>query len=112
MSGFELDMKQTLTDLINSNKYFQFSRDTCPDCIYVNGIWTKFDLTEKLFIFDIGSFTKDVQEQWRVAFEELTGGRNLPTIMIDGKFWATEKEIHEFEDSNKLEEQLKSIKLL
>lgn len=112
MSEFTLDIEQTLKDLISSQKYFQFSADWCPDCRYTNGIWTKFDLTEKIFIFDIGSFTKDDQEVWRSTFQKITGSRNLPTILVEGKIWGTEKELHEFEDNGSLEAELKKISLL
>lgn len=112
MSEFALNIKATLTDLISKNKHFQFSADWCPDCQYANSIWTKYDITEKLFIFDIGSFPKPDQEKWRATFQEITGSRNLPTIMVDGKIWGTEKELHEHENNGTLEAELKNIGLL
>lgn len=112
MSDFAIDIEKTIKDLISNNKYFQFSADWCPDCQYANSIWTKFGLTEKLFIFDIGSFPKTDQEKWRSTFQEVTGSRNLPTILVDGKIWGTEKELHTFEDNGTLEPELKKIGLL
>ncbi|CAL9729894.1 glutaredoxin-8 [Monosporozyma unispora] len=112
MSEFALDIEKTLKDLISTNKYFQFSADWCPDCQYANSIWTKYDLTHKLFIFDIGSFSKPDQEKWRATFQTITGTRNLPTILVDGKIWGTEKELHEHEDNGTLEDELKKLGLL
>ncbi|CCK72289.1 glutathione-disulfide reductase GRX8 KNAG_0J02080 [Huiozyma naganishii CBS 8797] len=112
MDGFQIDHSGMTRDIVARPGVVQFSADWCPDCQYVNSIWTKFDLLEKVFIFDIGSYSKVDQEMWRANFQEVTGSRNLPTIFVDGKIWATEKEIHDWEDNGILEDKLKIIGLL
>lgn len=98
--------------LIKGSKFFQFSASWCPDCQYANSVWQRYDVKDKVTVFDIGSLAKPEQEAWRVAFQKETGSRNLPTIFVDGKIWGTEKELHRFDNSKTLETELKKIGLL
>ena len=36
----------------------------------------------------------------------MTGVRNLPTIVVDGKVWGTETRLHEVEDNGSLSDEL------
>lgn len=107
-----LEFEDQVRKLIKEYKYFQFSASWCPDCRYALSIWDRFNVTSRVHIFDIGSLPKDDQEKWRVAFNDVTGSRNLPTIFVDGKIWGTERELHNHEDNGTLEIELKRIGLL
>lgn len=98
--------------LLDKHKFVQFSANWCPDCQYVNRVWNRYDVQEKVKVFEIGNMSKDEQESWRISFQEVTGSRNLPSIFVNGELWATETEIHKFEDSNELETEFKKIGLL
>ncbi|CCF56052.1 hypothetical protein KAFR_0A06170 [Kazachstania africana CBS 2517] len=108
VADYELKAKE----LISSNKFFQLIANWCPDCQYTNSILTKFDVLQRFKTLDIGDLPKDEQETWRVAFKNVTGSRNLPTIFIDGRIWATETEIHNCEDGNVLPAKFKEAGLL
>ncbi|AET38456.1 glutathione-disulfide reductase GRX8 Ecym_2757 [Eremothecium cymbalariae DBVPG len=101
-------------ELVKAHKYFQFSASWCPDCVYANSIWEKYNITSKIFIFDISTESKDKAEEsvWRSAFKEATGSRNLPTIYIDGQIWGTESKLHQLENAGLLEEEFKKLNLL
>ncbi|CCD27093.1 glutathione-disulfide reductase GRX8 NDAI_0J02010 [Naumovozyma dairenensis CBS 421] len=99
-------------ELIDSNKYFQFSANWCKDCVYTLSVWDKYNIRSKFKIFDIGDLSKEEQTEWRNAFEEVTGIRNLPTIIVDGEVWGTETKLHELEDMNQLEFELKRLGLV
>lgn len=104
--------KSDVQKLITSAKFFQFSASWCPDCQYANSVWRRYDVQDQVKVFDIGSLPKPEQEAWRVAFQQETGSRNLPTIFVDGRIWGTEKELHRLDNSKGLEAELKSIGLL
>ncbi|CCE61767.1 hypothetical protein TPHA_0B00950 [Tetrapisispora phaffii CBS 4417] len=108
MSDFDGKVKE----LITSSEFFQFSASWCPDCVYANSIWTKFHVSDKVTIFDIGSLPKEEQEQWRQAFQRVTGSRNLPTIFVNGVIWGTESELHKFENNGSIQQELEKINLL
>ncbi|KAL3232595.1 hypothetical protein RNJ44_04511 [Nakaseomyces bracarensis] len=93
-------------NMINSHKLFQFSANWCPDCDYALSIWKKFNVQDQIHVFDIGFMDKDIQAKWRDAFQEVTGVRNLPTIVSNGTVWGTETRLHEVENSGLLEKAL------
>ncbi|CAI4048294.1 hypothetical protein SUVZ_12G3900 [Saccharomyces uvarum] len=99
-------------EMIKSHQYFQLSASWCPDCVYANSVWDKFNVKNKVFVFDIGSLPRTEQEKWRVAFQKVVGSRNLPTVVVNGKFWATESQLHRFENKGTLKEELTKIGLL
>lgn len=99
-------------ELLKSHKFLQFSANWCPDCNYANSVWRKLGVENKIHIFDIGSFPKAEQEQWRTAFQQITGSRNLPSIYYNGAFWGTESQLHAFENNGTLKAELKNIGLL
>lgn len=105
-------LEEQVQKLVGSAKYFQLSASWCPDCQYANSVWARYNVQDKIKVFDIGSLPKKEQEAWRVAFQKVTGSRNLPTIYVDGKFWATESELHRHENKKQLEAELKKIGLL
>ncbi|SMN22659.1 similar to Saccharomyces cerevisiae YLR364W GRX8 Glutaredoxin that employs a dithiol mechanism of catalysis [Maudiozyma saulgeensis] len=98
--------------LLEEHKFIQFSANWCPDCQYANRILNRYDVQEKVKIFEIGNMSKDEQESWRISFQQVTGSRNLPSIFVNGKLWGTEVELHRYEDSNQLEKEFKNIGLL
>ncbi|AJV60311.1 ADE_G0037860.mRNA.1.CDS.1 [Saccharomyces cerevisiae] len=99
-------------EMIKSHPYFQLSASWCPDCVFANSIWNKLNVQDKVFVFDIGSLPRNEQEKWRIAFQKVVGSRNLPTIVVNGKFWGTESQLHRFEAKGTLEEELTKIGLL
>ena len=101
-----------LRDLIKTSKYFQFSASWCPDCKYANSIWNRYNVLSKIKIFDIATFSQADQESLRSAFKNITGTRNLPTLVVNGEVWGTEKELHAHEDAGTLESALGAIGLL
>ena len=42
-------------------------------------------------MFEVGSMSNNEREKYRKAFQEVTGSRNLPTVVVNGELWATEK---------------------
>ncbi|KAI5282801.1 hypothetical protein KEM54_002577, partial [Ascosphaera aggregata] len=108
------DINSQVRALIAEHRFFQLSANWCPDCVYANALWDRLGVKDKIHIYDIGDMPKPEQERWRGAFLELIGSRNLPTIVIDGKFWGTESRLHELENKgdNALENELKLVGLL
>lgn len=101
-----MDYTQQAKEMISAHRLFQFSANWCPDCDYALSIWNKFNVRDQIHVFDIGSMDKDIQSKWRDAFQEVTGIRNLPTIVVDGKVWGTESKLHEVEDNGTLQSEL------
>lgn len=99
-------------DLLKSHKFLQFSASWCPDCRYANSVWRKLGIENKIYVFDIASFPRPTQEQWRVAFQEATGSRNLPSIYYNGSLWGTESRLHALEKNGTLTDELKKLGLL
>ena len=100
------DYVKEAKDMVANNRLFQFSASWCPDCVYARSIWNKYHVENQIHVFDIGSLDKEIQAKWRDAFEEVLGGRNLPTIVVDGKVWGTETRLHEVEDNGSLSDEL------
>lgn len=48
-------------------------------------------------MFKVDTMSNNKREQYRKAFQEITGSRNLLTMVVSGNFWATEYELHRFE---------------
>ena len=112
-NGAAIDTFETqLRDLIKANKYFQFSASWCPDCKYANSIWNRYNVLSKIKVFDIATYSQADQESLRSAFKNITGTRNLPTLVVNGVVWGTERELHAHEDAGTLESALRSIGLL
>lgn len=101
-----MNYTQQAREMVKTHRLFQFSANWCPDCVYALSIWKKFNVQDQIHVFDIGSMEKDVQTQWRDAFQEVTGIRNLPTIVVDGKVWGTETKLHELQENGTLESEL------
>ena len=99
-------------ELHKSHKVLQFSASWCPDCRYANSVWKKLGIENKIFVFDIASFPRPDQEQWRSAFQQVTGSRNLPSIYYNGTLWGTESQLHAFENNGTLRDELRKIGLL
>lgn len=97
---------------IDSHKFVQFSASWCPDCVYASSIWAQYRVSDKVHVFDIGSMSKEEQEQWITAYHQIANIRNLPTIFVEGKVWGTESELHGFENNGTLREELTKIGLL
>ncbi|SCW01771.1 LAFE_0E06898g1_1 [Lachancea fermentati] len=108
MSQYVTKAKQ----IISSHKFVQLTASWCPDCVYAKSVWNKYGVTDKVYFFEISGFSRDEQAKYRDAFHQVCGVRNLPTIFVDGSVWGTERELHKFERSGKLEEELKRIGLL
>lgn len=108
------DVTSAARALIAEHRFFQLSANWCPDCVYANALWERLGVKDKIHVFDIGDMPKPEQESWRGAFLEIVGSRNLPTIVIDGKFWGTETRLHELENKgdDALKGELKLVGLL
>lgn len=107
-----VDYVSKVKELIKGHQFFQLTASWCPDCVYANSVWKRFGVEDKIQMFDIGALSQSEREQWRQAFQKVTGSRNLPTVLVNGKFWATESELHRFEAAGTLKEELKKINLL
>ncbi|CCE92406.1 glutathione-disulfide reductase GRX8 TDEL_0E01630 [Torulaspora delbrueckii] len=107
-----VDYVGKVKQLIASHQFLQFTANWCPDCIYANSIWKRFGVQSKIHMFEVGPMSNNEREQYRKAFQEVTGSRNLPTVVVNGKFWATESELHRFEAKGTLKEELQKIGLL
>ena len=57
-------------------------------------------------------FQETNRKNGETAFQKVVGNRNLPTIVVNGKFWGTESQLHRFEAKGTLEEELTKIGLL
>ncbi|GCE97310.1 glutathione-disulfide reductase grx8 [Zygosaccharomyces mellis] len=99
-------------ELLKSHKFLQFSASWCPDCRYANSVWRKLGIENKIYIFDIACFPRSAQEQWRSAFQQATGSRNLPSIYCNGNLWGTESQLHAFEKKGTLQDELRKVGLL
>lgn len=99
-------------ELLKAHKYVQFSASWCPDCAYANSVWKKLGIDDKIYVFDIGSMPTAEQQQWRAAFMQATGSRNLPTIYVNGRIWGTESQLHSYENSGTLKQELNKIGLI
>ncbi|EDO14582.1 hypothetical protein Kpol_337p4 [Vanderwaltozyma polyspora DSM 70294] len=106
------DYNTKAKEIINSHQFVQFSANWCPDCVYANSVWSKFGVSDKVHVFDIGNLSKDEQAQWRDAFESVSKIRNLPTIFVNGKAWGTESELHKYESKGTLKDELSKIGLI
>lgn len=107
-----VDYVGKVKELIKGHKYFQLTANWCPDCLYANSVWKRYGVEDKIHSFEIGPMPNNEREKWRQAFQKVTGSRNLPTVLVDGKFWATESELHRFEAAGTLKDELKKINLL
>lgn len=107
-----VDYVSKVKQLITSHQFLQFTANWCPDCVYANSLWKRYGVENKIHLFDVGPMANDEREQWRKAFQKVTGSRNLPTVVVNGKFWATESELHAFESKDILKEELQKIGLL
>lgn len=108
MSDNKIEFKKQAIEEINKHKIFTFEANWCKDCKYLNKIFTEYQVPHGKL--DIGDLDKEIQNEWRDAFEELTGGiRNLPSIFVNGKYYCTESKIHEWEDAGVLAQELKKL---
>lgn len=60
-------------------------------------------------MFKVDTMSNNKREQYRKAFQEITGSRNLLTMVVSGNFWATEYELHRFEAKEILKEELQRL---
>lgn len=107
-----VDYVGKVKQLISGHKFLQFTANWCPDCVYANSLWKRYGVESKIHLFDVGPMANNEREQWRQAFQQVTGSRNLPTVLVDGKFWATESELHAFERKGTLKQELEKVGLL
>ncbi|SCU78086.1 LAMI_0A03378g1_1 [Lachancea mirantina] len=108
MSKYLTEVKNVLS----SNKFVQVNGNFCPDCVYVNGVWKKLGVFDKIRLFEVGNMNREDQTRYRDAFAEVAGYRNLPTLFVNGQAWGTEREVHQLERQGKLQAELERIGLL
>ncbi|KAL6944743.1 hypothetical protein ACO0RG_001490 [Hanseniaspora osmophila] len=102
-------------DLVSKNKFFQLTAAWCPDCVYTYRIYDKFGIKSKFAFFDVADLDRRSREyqEYRDAFTKVAGGvTNLPTVFVNGKFWATEAEFLKWEKNGTLEQEFKKVGLL
>ncbi|CCH58612.1 hypothetical protein TBLA_0A08230 [Henningerozyma blattae CBS 6284] len=108
-----MDFEKLLTQSIQEHKYWQFNAEWCKDCKYSKRVYEKMNIPQdKIYFFEISGYSKKEQSECRAALKKIIGTGNLPSIMIDGKLWGTEKELHELEDKGELQEEFVRIGLL
>lgn len=106
-----VDYNSEVRKLIGGHKFFLFSASWCPDCRYAISVFSKYGVIGKIHNFDIASLSTKEQQEWRNAFQKVTGSRNLPTLYVNGSVWVTEAQLHKFESRDSLAEEFAKIGL-
>ena len=106
--------RKEVAELLKNNKFVQLNASWCPDCVYTQSVFRKYDVIDKVKFFEIGHFARGTPdfENYYLAFQEAANKKNLPLIFVDGKFIATEHTFHDWENSKTLEQNFKSLGLL
>lgn len=107
-----VDYNSEVKKMLAAHKFLLFSASWCPDCRYANAVFKKLGVLGEIHDFDIGSLPTKDQQEWRSAFQKVTGSRNLPTLYVNGSFWGTEDHLHRLESTDALEKEFSKIGLL
>mgnify|MGYP003365775372 FL=1 len=106
--------RKEVAEILKNNRFVQLNASWCPDCVYTQSVFRKYDVIDKVKFFEIGKYSRGTPdfENYYLAFQEAANKKNLPLIFVDGKFVATEHTFHDWENSKTLEQQFKNLGLL